>query len=203
MTVNEIRKYTVLNTLAEPDGIVILGGSEDISIPLCELRQAFSIESRLYNRSVIDLSIKNAISVYDACVAPLNPETVLLHIGEADLMYFKQNSSDFDQKYRELILHIQQLNKKCRIAVISLKNYEKDDDITKLNTHLKFIAESERCEFGDIAEKHLWNPQCTRSVMNFIYDIGFVRPLKHNRPIYDLIRMLFCYESPCTDTFTA
>ena len=117
----DTKKYTALNEFAEQNGIVIFGGSEDREIPLCELKQAFALESRLYNRSVSGLSITDAIRTYDACVAPLDPEIVLLHIGDADRLLFQENSAVFDQKYCELIAHIRSLNKNCRIAVISLK----------------------------------------------------------------------------------
>ena len=130
----EVKKYKKLNELAEQNGIVIFGGKEDVHIPLGELRQAFSVESKMYNRSINNLSIKNAITVFDECVAPLAPETVLIHIGDADLSFFTENSTEFDNQYRELITHIRTQNKKCRIAVVSLKNYDNDPLITEMNS---------------------------------------------------------------------
>ena len=47
----EIKNYTNLNELAEQGGIVILGDGKDKDIPTCELRQAFAVESKVYNRS--------------------------------------------------------------------------------------------------------------------------------------------------------
>ena len=84
----EIKKYSVLNDLAEKGGTVIFGGKEDKYIPLCELRQAFELGSNYYNRSFENLSIANAAELYLSSVAPLAPETVLLHIGENDLDLF-------------------------------------------------------------------------------------------------------------------
>lgn len=191
---NEIKKYQALNELAEQNGIVIIGGEEDKEIPLCELKQAFELNSNLYNRSVTNLSVNNALEIYDTCVAELNPESVLLHIGTADISLFKENSSEFDRKYRELIEHIRTSNRKCNIAIISLKNHEENSDIAEINKHLKYIAESERCEFGDISAKRVWNPKQTKDVVSFVYSIGFVHALKNKRPIYDLVKILFCYE---------
>lgn len=188
----EVKKYKKLNELAEQNGIVIFGGKEDVHIPLGELRQAFSVESKMYNRSINNLSIKNAITVFDECVAPLAPETVLIHIGDADLSLFTENSTEFDNQYRELITHIRTQNKKCRIAVVSLKNYDNDPLITEMNRHLKYIADSERCEYGDIASKRVWNPKSTMDTMSFVYSLGFVHPLKNKRPLYDLVKILFC-----------
>jgi len=191
----ELQKYNILNELAEQKGIVVFGGSEDINVPLCELKQAFDIDSKMYNRSIPGLSISDAISAYDACVAPLAPETVLIHIGSADLDFFGENPFAFDQQYRELIAHIRSLDKNCRIAIVSLKNYENDPAISDLNTHLKCIADSERCEYGNIAAKRVWNPKCTMDAISFVHSMSFMRSLSNRRPVYDLVRMIFCYGS--------
>lgn len=197
MSENEIKIYLSLNELAEQNGIVIFGGTADRSIPLCELKQAFELNSKLYNRSISNLSINSASEVYDTCVAPLSPESVLLHIGAVDLDSFTENPSAFDQKYRELIHHIRTSNPKCTIAIISLKNQENSANISEINRHLKYIAESEQCEYGDISAKKVWNPKETKDIVSFIYSTGFVRPLKKNRPIYDLAKIFFCYEPSC------
>lgn len=194
---NAIKKYTALNELAEQEGIVILGGSADRDIPLCELKQAFALDANLYNRSVDDLSIDTAAKVYDACVAPLHPETVLLHVGAADLNFFAEHPAEFDQAYRELIAHIQAADPKCGIVIISLKNPTEEANISEMNKHLRYIAESEQCRYGDIAAKRVWNPKQTKDVVSFVYSMGFVRPLHNKRPIYDLVKILFCCEASC------
>lgn len=195
MRLVESKKYETLNELAEQDGIVIFGGSEDCEIPLGELKQAFSIDEKMYNRSIDGLSVKDALSKYKGCVAPLAPEAVLLHIGDADLTYFEEEPTGFDNKYRELIAHIKSQNKKCRIGVVSLRNYENNSVVSEMNKHLKFLAASERCEYGDIANKRVWNPKNTKDAVEFIHSIGFVRSLKNKRSMYDLVKMLFCWEA--------
>ena len=191
----EIQNYTKLNELAEQGGIVIFGDGKDKDIPTCELRQAFAVESKVYNRSFDNLSVNEAVSVYKKVVDPLEPETVLIHLGEADLSTLGVNLTEFDNKYLELIKVIKTQNKKCRIAVISLKNYDNVPQIAELNKHLKYIADSEKCEYSDIATKKVWNPKASMEVASFVYSIGFVHPLKNKRPLYDLVKMLFCYEA--------
>lgn len=190
---NEVKKYQSLNQLAEPNGIVIFGGTSDKEIPLCELKQAFDLSTNLYNRSTEQLSINTALSFYDACIKSLAPDSILLHIGEADFDYFKENSADFCQKYRELIIFIRNTNKKCNIAIISFKNPDDNPAVAELNKHLKYIAESECCEYGDISAKRVWNPKQTKDVISFMYSTGFVRPLKIKRSVYDLAKILFCF----------
>lgn len=190
----EIKRYQKLNELAQPGGIAIFGGSDDANIPVCEVRQAFSIEENIYNRSFTGLSIENAMSLYDACVSPIAPETVFLHIGECDLSLIMHNPSLFDNKYCELIKHIREKNKRCRIAVVSLRNYDNNPEITEMNKHLKYISDSERCEFGNISARCVWNPKASMEVSSFIRSIGFVHALRTPRPLYDLIRIFFCFE---------
>ncbi len=190
----EMKKYEKLNELAEQGGIVIFGCGEDVNIPTGEIRQAFAVEQKIYNRSFENISVTDALSTYKESIAALSPETVLVHIGQADIGLFTENSNEFDNKYRELIEHIKSQNKKCRIAVVSLRNYDINRQIEEMNKHLKYIADSEQCEYGDIASKKVWNPKATMNAASFVYSIGFVHPLKNKRPLYDLIRMLFCFE---------
>ena len=192
MKETEILKYQKLNELAQTGGIVILGGSEDLNIPLCEIRQAFEMEENLYNRSFMDFSVTDSVVAYDACVSALKPETILLHVGQMDLDMLQQKAAEFDSQYRALINHIRAQNKHCRIAIVSLRNYENDPVIANMNTHLKYIADMEHCEYGDIASRRVWNPKATLDAANFVRNIGFMRPLKVERSIFDLTKMLFC-----------
>ena len=191
----EIKNYEKLNELAEQGGIVIFGSGADKDIPAGEIRQAFAVESKIYNRSFENLSVTEAVSIYKKVIAPLAPETVMIHIGEADLGIFAEKPTEFDNKYLELIKVIKAQNKKCSIAVVSLKNYDSDPKIAEMNKHLKYVADSEKCEYGDISARKVWNPKASMDAASFVYSIGFVHPLKNKRPLYDLVKMLFCYEA--------
>ena len=189
----ENKTYQTLNELAEKGGTVILGGAADKDIPLCELKQAFNLEEALYNRSFAGLSVSNAVTAYDSFIAPLKPSCILLHLGADDVATFETDSSSFDGAYHSLIQHIKASAPKCTIGVITLKNPENNPAIAELNKHLNYIAESERVEFEDISVNRVWNPKETKEVVNFIHSTGFVHPLKGKRSIYDLVKILFCY----------
>ena len=191
----EIKNYAKLNALAEQGGLVIFGCNEDKDIPTGEIRQAFAVESKIYNRSFDNLSVTEAVSIYEKIIAPLTPETVLIHIGEADLTNFAGNPTAFDHTYLELIKAIKAQNTTCRIAVVSLKNYANDPQIAEMNKHLKYIADSEKCEYGDISVKKVWNPKASMDAAAFVYSVGFIHPLKNKRPLYDLVKLLFCYNA--------
>ena len=190
----QIAKYKSLNQLAEADGIVILGGSDDTNIPLGELKQAFALNDSIYNRSFSELSVADTAKVYGECVAELCPDTVLLHIGDADVASFDGNGATFEANYRDLIATIREKNKGCRIVIVSLKNYDNDAAVAEINKLLAEIANTEKCEFEDISAKRNWNVKESSETASFIYDIGFVRPINIKRPIYNLVRILFCYE---------
>ena len=192
MSEAEIEKYIKLNELAEQGGIVIFGCGDDVIIPVGEIRQAFSVDAKMYNRSFKNLSVTDAEEIYIKCIAPIYPETVLIHIGENDFSLFKKDAAEFDTTYRNLIASIKRENKKCRIAVVSMREHDNHPIIEEMNKHLKSIADFEQCEYGDIANKKVWNPKATIGAASFVYSIGFVRPLKNKRPLYDLVRMLFC-----------
>ena len=94
-----LKKYVTLNKLSHKGGVVLMGGSEDMQIPLCELKDSFKIEDSIYNRSFESLSVLNAEKLYEECIAPLDPDTAILHIGDADTELFRNSQSEFLGKY--------------------------------------------------------------------------------------------------------
>ena len=190
----KIAKYKSLNQLAEADGTVIFGTSSDVNIPLGELKQAFALSDSIYNRSFSELSIADAAKIYRECVAELCPDTVIVHIGDADVSDFGGKETAFEENYRALIGTIREKNKGCRIVIVALKNYDNNSTVAEINKLLGEIANSEKCEFEDISAKRVWNAKESSEATSFLYNIGFVRPLNIKRPLYNLVRILFCYE---------
>ena len=192
---SEVKKYKCLNQIASSNGIVVFGGTSDVNIPLGELKQAFSLKDHIYNRSFSDLSVSEASKAFDECVEGLCPETVFVHIGEADISLFEEDDSAFEKNYQFLLKEIKNKNKDCRIVIVSLKNYDGDASIAKLNKRLKYIADSGKFEFEDISSKRIWDIKENSQVTSLLYDIGFDRPLNIRRPVYNLVRILFCYDN--------
>lgn len=193
-----IKTYRSLNSLAATGGVVIFGGAKDRLIPLGELKETFDLQYTFNNRSVPGLCLANAENTYDQCVASLAPQGIYLHIGDADIALFTENAAGFDERYCHLVQHIRSLDQKCRIAIVSLKNPDNEPVITELNKHLAVIAQNKNCEFCDIAKQQVWNPKQTKEVVSFLYSVGFVRPLMQKRPLQDIAKILFCYDSAYT-----
>ena len=190
----EIKKYQSLNNVANCGGIVMFGGKDLFELPLCELKQAFDINNDLYNRSFENLSLADAEDTYTKCIASIKPDTLFIQLGADDIDLFKTNKDEFTSLYRHLLSTIKRTDKKCRLAIVSLKNYGNNLDIAELNKQLKYIADSEKCDFCDISSKTSCNPKQMKNISSFIYNIGFVHPVENRRQIYDLSRMFFCFE---------
>ncbi len=197
MLKKEIEKYKKLNIVAESYGTVILGNGDDASLPVCELAASFGIDSKFYNRSAEHLSITQAISYYDSVVKPLNPERIILHLGFSDIEFFKDDAQVFDDEYRKLIEHIREDNAKINIGIISLYNPDSNEVIKELNSHLRMIAQSQRCEFEDIGTPRVWNSVETKNAMSFACALGLSKKVSNNKSLYDLAKIFFAFNLEC------
>ena len=183
----QIKNYQKLNNIALKNGVVLFGESIDTEIPASELAQSFEFDYAIYNRSFLELNLDNSIAIYESCIKSLMPDTLLIHIGANDFNLFNEDKALFEQKYIALIEHIKKADKKCRIVVVSI-----DIDNDSINQELKYIADSTKCEFGDLSTVKVWNPQATKGVTSFVQTMGVRRYCK-NKPIYDILKILFCY----------
>ena len=179
----EIKEYKSLNKIAANGGLVVFGEKADKEIPVGELKDSFNLDYSAYNRSFSDLTLDNAIALYDECVLPLSPDTVLLHIGNNG-EYWK-DIAGFEQKYIALIKHIKEKTKNIRVVVVSV-----DDEET--NRHLKNISDSTHVEYQNILHTTAWNPQSIKGVNSFLQSIGLYS-YKRKVSAYDLAKIFFCY----------
>ena len=85
------------------------------------------------------------------------------------------------------------LNKVNKVR-FTIKNPDNNSEINEMNKHLQYIADSEKCEFGDVSVQKIWNPKATIEAASFIRSIGFVHPLRIPNPLSDLIKAIFCSE---------
>ena len=190
----EAKNYKSLNSFAKKGACVLFGTGVDKNIPVLEIADACQFNFTIYNRSVSYMSILDAVNLYDTCVLPLEPESVLLHIGKSDAELFRKNPGSFDKAYMALISHIKQCSPKARIAVISVNdNLNNAELFEDMNRHLKAVADAERCEFCDETKPKVWNPDATREVASFLYSQGFIEPLKVRKPLRDIANLLYAY----------
>lgn len=181
--------FKELNGLAKKNQVVLVGGSLDREIPVTELGQAFSFDFELYNRSAEALSVKEAKAYFEENVSSLEPEGVILHIGDSDIVSFQNDSKAFDMNYLDLIKAVKKASRKCRIALVSVNNPKSDKLVSQLNAHIKGIASSEKCAFVNLDNARLWNPKANLASSNFARSMG----LNIRKPLNDVAEILYSY----------
>lgn len=201
---NEVEKedtmYNYTNSLDEyinrkpkavekKNGVILMGGAFDKSIPVSELAAEYKFNFELYNKSDSSLTAAGAKEYFEKTVAPLKPEGMLVHLGENDAALIRTNPSLFDKYYLELIQSIKACNKACRIALVSVDNPNKDKAIDLMNAHIKAIAAAEKVSFVGLENAKLWHPESTKAACNFAYSMG----LNIRKPLNDVAEILYSW----------
>ena len=178
------------NMREEKNAVILLGNGLDTKIPVQSLGKEFKFNFKIYNKSCEKLSSENVKEYFSEAIAPLAPEGIMIHLGENDINLCMNNSALFDTNYFELIHQIKSINKKCRIALISLANPQNNKAISLVNRHIKAIADSEKCSFVNLDNAHLWNPAATKAAVEFAHSMG----LNTRKPLGDVAEILYSYE---------
>jgi len=171
------------------NGVILMGGSLDKEIPVEKLSNEFSFNFDLYNKSDAGLSIANAVEYFKTNISALQPEGMLLHLGEEDLALFQKDSAAFDSNYLALIDEIKAVNKNCRIALLSVNNPDARKDINLMNAHISAIAQTEKAVFINLENAKLWNPEATKAANDFAYSMG----LNVRKPLKNVAEILYSY----------
>ena len=152
----EEKNYRRLNSIARPNGVVLFGSSFAKDIPVCELKQAFSLECDVYNRSYTDLSVFDASELLSECLNDLNPKKILLDLGETDLERGYKTIPEIIAAYESLIGNIRTYSKRCKIVVISvcaesMTTPVEQSAAAELNSALEEMANRLKCSYADIS----------------------------------------------------
>jgi hypothetical protein len=169
------------------NAVILMGGNLDKDIPVSTLAKDFSFNFDIYNKSASSLSLAAASDYFQKTIAPLAPEGILIHIGENDIASFKNDSTAFDDNYLTLIENIKECNHKCRIALVGLANPNNDKTVELMNAHIKAIAETEKVLFANLNNAKLWNPEATKAMSSFAYNMG----LSVRKPLLDVAEILW------------
>jgi hypothetical protein len=185
----EDMNYQELNTVAKKNAVILFGGDLDKQIPVAELAQSFDFNFQIYNRSEEGISVKTAKDFFLENIASMEPEGVIVHLGDKDINMLKSSSADFDKYYLDLISSIKEVNKKCRLAFVSVNNPNNDKTIAEMNRHIKALADSERAVFINLDNAKLWNPKAAKAAISFAHNMG----LKVRKPLTDVAEILYSY----------
>ncbi len=185
----EDMNYQELNTVAKKNAVILFGGDLDKQIPVAELAQSFDFNFQIYNRSEEGISVKTAKDFFLENIASMEPEGVIVHLGDKDINLLKSSGADFDKYYLDLISSIKEVNKKCRLAFVSVNNPNNDKTIAEMNRHIKALADSERAVFINLDNAKLWNPKAAKAAISFAHNMG----LKVRKPLTDVAEILYSY----------
>ena len=109
-TIQEATKeYTALNQYAQKNKVAILGASTAAHLAIGELLQDYEISTKVYNRSVEAITIKEAVPFAKTCIVPLKPSRLLLQLGETELETIGLSIQEIMDQYKWLLyeLHTQ------------------------------------------------------------------------------------------------
>lgn len=146
----EIENYIGLNKIAQKGGVVLFGSTFASSIPVCELKQTFNIESPVYNRSLKGLSVFDADGFANNYISPLFPKKILLMLGDADLDEGVHTVSEIISEYEKLIYSIRSNDRRCTVVVVSVCS-ENSSMCGEFNDELEKMAKRLTCQYVDIS----------------------------------------------------
>lgn len=171
--------------------VVLFGGTLDKMIETSTIAQDFGLKFDVINKSVTNLSIRNAKTEYINNVEQLNPESILIHLGEADFGMFNKNVAEFDINFFELIFYIRSKNPKCRIGLVGLENSNHNKTTEEMNKRLKGIAASEDCTFISFDYSKLWSPKSVKKISSFISQMNIEECTHIKKPLADIAEMIY------------
>ena len=178
-----------VKAVEKKNAVILMGGSLDKDIPVSSLAKEFSFNFDIYNKSADSITAATSQDYFQNKIAPLAPEGMLIHLGENDLATFKNDSTAFDTNYLNLIESIKDCNRKCRIALVGIANPSNDKSLELMNAHIKAIADAEKVVFVNLSNAKLWNPEATKAVATFAYEMG----LKVRKPLLDVAEILYSW----------
>lgn len=185
-------KVTALQTAVafeEQNAVLLMGGTFDKNIPVSNLAKAFDFDFEIYNKSSDGLSVENAAEYYETNLKKLNPEGILVHLGENDLNLFKNSTADFDNAYLKFLDEVKNVRPSTRIALLSVRNVNHDRTVAEMNAHIKAIADAERCAYINLDNSALWNPEATKAAGDFAYSMG----VRTRKPLKNVAEILYSY----------
>lgn len=173
----------------EKNAVLLLGNERDKKIPCKELSEIFDFNFTLYNKSAEKLSVKNIRNYFTENISQLNPEGLIIHLGENDLELFNKSPAEFDNLYLDFISFIKNQNQVERVALVSVLNQEHNRQLAQMNAHIRAIADAEKCTFVNLESAGLWNPLARKASNDFAYSMG----LRIKKPLKNVCEVLYSW----------
>lgn len=145
---NEVNNYSVLNRYAKNNATVIIGSSYMHDVPVAELKQTFEINCNVYNRSLTDLTIAEAGEIVSEVIETLNPNKILLQLGEIELGGSSVGVDSLVNQMTELVDLVKSHG--VSLVLVSIANPDESNRVTEFNRAIEKLAARSNCQFADI-----------------------------------------------------
>lgn len=143
-----------LNKYTEPNNILFVGSTFIHNFPIHELEINFQIDDAVYNRGITGLKLKDLKDMLDVCIYELEPDKIILSIGEEDIIDPNFHEDEFLADYMEVIKHITQTLPKCKLYIMGI--LPTADKYIKVNQKLQAQLQTCNIEYLDFSY-HLLN----------------------------------------------
>lgn len=139
--------FSEMNEMVEKSGLVFFGTDFFRELPLEELKETFSVDGPILNRSIKNATVSDMEKALDVGVLQLSPKKVFLNIGENDIQKEDFDLDAFISQY-EWILYTIHNHIKTRIYIVSVAS---DSALaTRVNARLKASAKEFGCDYIDL-----------------------------------------------------
>lgn len=132
---NRSQEYKLLNKFAHSNKIVLVGSGVAENLDLNELMEDYDLNQKLYNRSIADLKIEDAVSYFEKCIYELKPEKILIYLGENELADENITIEKFSEQYKWLLYNIHINLPSTQIYIIELRNDLKNAELYNRELH--------------------------------------------------------------------
>lgn len=140
---NRSQEYKLLNKFAQSNKIVLVGSGIAENLYLNELIEDYDLNQRLYNRSISDLKIEDAVKYFEKCIYELKPMKILIYLGENELADENVSVEKFSEQYKWLLYNVHVNLPSAQIYIIELRNDMEGAEL--YNRELRNIASEYGC----------------------------------------------------------
>ncbi len=138
---NTMKKYEKLNNFVLKGQLLFFGSTFLEEFPLDELKQDFSLDRVIYNRSIQGLTVDEALNILNTCVFELMPSKLFISLGDEEAQMPNFNEKDFLEKYALLLDKISAELPACKVYILS----------SEYNFALKTLAKEKHAFFIDLS----------------------------------------------------
>lgn len=146
---NSANAFRGINDLAMKGEIVVFGSTYMAGFPFYELVNRSQLEHAVYNRSIPDITLEEALELLPVCVLALRPSKVFLQLGEGET-----SDPHASERYRRVVTRLRQELPETKVYLIGVQG----TDATPFNQQLATLCDN-KTVFGISLSSHGYKGQ--------------------------------------------